>query len=122
MTTKTNNNIKTNKPNDLGKLPVWNLKDLYKSSKSSQILLDLNFIEKEAKRFEKKYEGKISQLNSSKLFKAIVKFEKIDEKINQILSYAHLLFSENVRDEKNKIFLQQMQERITEYSSFLIFF
>ena len=38
------------------------------------------------------------------------------------MSYAHLLYAENVENEKNKIFFQQMQETITKYSSSLIFF
>ena len=42
--------------------------------------------------------------------------------MDQIMSYAHLLYAENIEDEKNKIFFQQMQEKITKYSSSLIFF
>jgi len=38
------------------------------------------------------------------------------------MSYAHLLYAENVESEKNKIFFQQIQETITKYSSSLIFF
>ena len=42
--------------------------------------------------------------------------------MDKILSYAHLLIAEDVDNEKNKIFFQQMQEKITNYSSLLIFF
>ena len=38
------------------------------------------------------------------------------------MSYAHLLYAENVENEKNRIFFQLMQEKITRYSSSLIFF
>ena len=122
MTTKTNNNLKYKKLNNLGKLPVWSLFDLYDSTHGSQISLDLNFIEKATKKFGKKYEGKIKSLNSINLYKAIIELEEIDEKMSRIMSYAHLLYSENIEDEKNKIFFQQMQEKITRYSSSLIFF
>ena len=69
MTTKTNNNLKYKKLNNLGKLPVWSLFDLYDSTHGSQISLDLNFIEKATKKFGKKYEGKIKSLNSINLYK-----------------------------------------------------
>ncbi len=122
MTTKTNSDMQSKNINNLGKLPVWNLKDLYDSSKGKKISSDLNFIAKAAKKFEKKYEGKIKNLNSDKLLKAIIELEKIDEKIDRVMSYAHLLNAENIENEKNKIFFQQMQEKITKYSSSLIFF
>ena len=104
------------------KLPVWNLGDLYSSINSRKILKDLNLIEKLSKSFSKKYEGKVTKLSAIKLFKAIEEIEKIDEIMDKILSYAHLLVSENIENEKNKIFFQQMQEKITKFSSMLIFF
>ncbi|MDC0192023.1 M3 family oligoendopeptidase [Alphaproteobacteria bacterium] len=103
-------------------LPVWNLGDLYSSINSRKILKDLNLIEKLSKSFSKKYEGKVTKLSAIKLLKAIEEIEKIDEIIDKILSYAHLLVSENIENEKNKIFFQQMQEKITKFSSMLIFF
>ncbi len=104
------------------KLPVWNLGDLYSSINSRKILKDLNLIEKLSKSFSKKYEGKVIKLSAIKLLKAIEEIEKIDEIMDKILSYAHLLVSENIENEKNKIFFQQMQEKITKFSSMLIFF
>ena len=103
-------------------LPIWNLSDLYSSITSKKITIDLDYIEKSSKKFEKKYEGKISKLTSNLLFKAIVELENIDEIMDKILSFAHLLVAENADNEKNKIFFQLMQEKITNYSSFLIFF
>ena len=104
------------------KLPVWNLGDLYSSINSRKILKDLNLIDKLSKSFSKKYEGKVTKLSAIKLLKAIEEIEKIDEIMDKILSYAHLLVSENIENEKNKIFFQQMQEKITKFSSMLIFF
>ena len=104
------------------KLPVWNLGDLYSSINSRKILKDLNLIEKLSKSFSKKYEGKVTKLSAIKLYKAIEEIENIDEFMDKILSYAHLLVSENIENEENKIFYQQMQEKITKFSSMLIFF
>ena len=103
-------------------LPVWNLVDLYPSISSKKIQTDLNFIRIESKFFEKKYKGKITKLSSLQLYFAITHLEKIDEIIDKILSYAHLLVAENTNEEKNKIFFQQMQEKITNFHSSLIFF
>ena len=44
MTTKTNKRLQQNQSNNLGKLPIWDLGDLYNSSKDKKITLDLNFI------------------------------------------------------------------------------
>ena len=54
MTTKTIINKQSKKNNNLGKLPVWNLKDLYDSTKGKEISTDLNFIEKAVNNIRKK--------------------------------------------------------------------
>ena len=104
------------------KLPTWNLKDLYTSIKSKKIQEDLNFIRRKCLLFEKKYFEKVSKLNAKQLSEAILQLEIIDIKMDKILSYAHLLVAENANIEKNKIFFQQMQEKISNYASSVIFF
>ena len=37
MTTKTNKTLKKNQTNNLGKLPIWDLGDLYNSTKDNKI-------------------------------------------------------------------------------------
>ena len=114
--------IKSKKNQISTNLPVWNLGDLYPSITSKKITIDLDYIKRSSKRFERKYEGKISKLAPNILFNSIVELEKIDEIMDKILSFAHLLVAENANNEKNKIFFQSMQEKITNYSSCLIFF
>ena len=108
--------------NTLGKLPVWNLKDLYESPKAKNLNNDLNQLRKITKKFEKKYTYKITKLSPSQLLKAIIELENIDIKIDKIMSYAHLLVAEDGNNEKNKIFYQQMQEQITNIASSMVFF
>ncbi len=108
--------------NTLGKLPVWNLKDLYESPKSKNLNNDLNQLSRITKKFEKKYTFKITKLTSSQLLKAIIELENIDIKIDKIMSYAHLLVAEDGNNEKNKIFYQQMQEQISNIASSIVFF
>ena len=108
--------------NTLGKLPVWNLKDLYESPKAKNLNNDLNQLRRITKKFEKKYTFKITKLSPSQLLKAIIELENIDIKIDKIMSYAHLLVAEDGNNEKNKIFYQQMQEQITNIASSIVFF
>ena len=72
--------------NTLGKLPVWNLKDLYESPKAKNLNNDLNQLRKITKKFEKKYTYKITKLSPSQLLKAIIELENIDIKIDKIMS------------------------------------
>ena len=108
--------------NTLGKLPVWNLTDLYESPKAKNLNNDLNQLRRITKKFEKKYAFKITKLSPSQLLKAIIELENIDIKIDKIMSYAHLLVAEDGNNEKNKIFYQQMQEQITNIASSIVFF
>ena len=112
------NSIKKN----LGKLPIWNLGDLYESPNSKKLRDDLRNLGIITKKFEKKYNNKVINLSSEKLLKAIIELEKIDIKIDKIMSYAHLLVAEDGNNEKNKIFYQKMQEKITSIASSLVFF
>ena len=119
MNTKNN---QTNAQNNLGKLPIWNLKDLYLSQKNKSLIKDLNNIKNDSLKFEKKYQNKVHLLTANNLYKAIYQLEQIDVLMDKILSYAHLLVAEDGNNEKNKIFYQQMQETITNYASSIIFF
>ena len=117
---KKNNQINALK--NLGKLPIWNLKDLYLSQNDKSLTRDLNNIKNYTTKFEKKYLNKVKSLTADNLHKAINQLEQIDILMDKILSYAHLLVAEDGNNEKNKIFYQQMQEKITNYASLIIFF
>ena len=119
MNTKIN---QTNASKNNGKLPVWNLKDLYNSHNDKSLIRELSNIKKNTQKFEKKYLNKVNALSADNLHKAIKQLEEIDELMDKILSYAHLLVAEDGNNEKNKIFFQQMQETITNYASSIIFF
>jgi len=115
-------NYQNSTKNTLGKLPIWNLKDLYESPKAKKLNNDLNKLRISTKKFEKKYASKITKISSNQLLKAIIELEDIDTKIDKIMSYAHLLVAEDGNNEKNKIFYQQMQEQITNIASSIVFF
>ncbi len=115
-------NYQNSTKNNLGKLPIWNLSDLYESPKAKKLNNDLNNLRIFTKKFEKKYASKITNISSNQLLKAIIELEDIDTKIDKIMSYAHLLVAQDGNNEKNKIFYQQMQEQITNITSSIVFF
>ena len=57
--------------NTLGKLPVWNLKDLYESPKAKNLNNDLNQLRRITKKFEKKYNEKKQQVREREDFKIV---------------------------------------------------
>ena len=118
-------NTKNNQTNGLKnteKLPIWDLKDLYLSQNDKELSRDLNKIKNGTLKFEKKYLNKVKNLSAENLYKAINQLEQIDILMDKVLSYAHLLVAEDGNNEKNKIFYQQMQEKITNFASSIIFF
>ena len=61
MNTKNN---QTNASKNLGKLPIWNLEDLYLSQNDKGLSRDLNNIKINTLKFEKKYLNKVKILSA----------------------------------------------------------
>ena len=57
MIKKTIKNVEVKNSKKLGKLPIWNLSDLYDSPNNKNIKSDLDYIKNFTINFEKKYEG-----------------------------------------------------------------
>ncbi|MGD9650432.1 MAG: M3 family oligoendopeptidase, partial [Dongiaceae bacterium] len=103
-------------------LPRWNLNDLYKGMTDPKLEKDFKWAESHAQDFKKTYEGYLSTLNGEALAAAIEAYEKIDEVLGRIMSYAYLLYSTNQEDSKIAGFYQGAQERVTAISTFTLFF
>lgn len=121
MEKQTNIKSSMESENVKSELPKWNLNDLYNSIDDEQIFIDLKNIETDIKEFNKKYKTKITSLSGYELFKAITKYESINESIGKIMSFAYLKYAENLSIEKNVLFYQSITEKITKLSSDLIF-
>ncbi|MBO6784536.1 MAG: oligoendopeptidase F, partial [Alphaproteobacteria bacterium] len=106
----------------LGPLPEWDLTDLYASPESAVLRDDLADMRKASKAFSKRLQGKLAGLSGDKLAKAVSDYEKIDEVLSRIMSYASLLYSGDMTDPNNGRFYQSMRETVTEISSHLLFF
>ncbi|HEY7608140.1 MAG TPA: M3 family oligoendopeptidase [Alphaproteobacteria bacterium] len=106
----------------LGALPAWRLGDLYPSRDAPELARDLDWARGEAKAFRADFAGKVAALDGAALGGAIQRYEKLDETLARIMSYASLTYAGNVSDPEIGRFFQSMQERANEISSELIFF
>ncbi len=103
-------------------LPSWDLSDLYPAPDSPAIEADLALTQIEADMFAGDYAGKLAALSGAELARAMARFEKIDEVLGRVMSYAQLLFSADSTDATAGQFYQRMMERVTDISSRTLFF
>ena len=103
---------------------VWDLSDLYGSIDDPRIERDLKRALADARRFEKRYRGRINvrSLKPATLRLALEELESLQERLGRVSSYAHLLFAADTSDPRRGAFLQSVQERLTEVRRHLIFF
>ena len=103
-------------------LPRWNLDDLYPGMESKPLKDDLARMERETGQFHEKYKGKLVGLSGKELAAAVAEYERIDEVLSRIMSYAGLVFSGAMDDAEIGRFYQSMQEQVTRLSTPLLFF
>ncbi len=106
----------------LGKLPTWDLSDLYPGTDSPSLKRDLDRSEKEAKAFRERHLGKVSTLSGADLGRAIADYERLDETMAKAGSYAGLVHATAMEDAEIGRFYQTVQERLTRISTELLFF
>ncbi len=107
---------------EIGQLPDWNLNDLYTATDAKELIRDLNWLEKECNEFAKSYEGKLHTLSDKEMLTCIVRNEKISSISGRIISYAGLLYYQKTTDADRAKFLSDMQEKITVFTTKLVFF
>ena len=107
---------------NLGVLPSWDLRDLYPAPDSPALEEDLSTCAKASAAFQKRYEGKLADLDGAGLAEAISGYEALQETLGRVMSYAQLVYSGDMTDPEIARFYQGMQERTTEISSDTLFF
>ena len=107
---------------ELGQLPDWNLNDLYTATDAKELIRDLNWLEKECNEFAKSYENKLHSLSDKEMLTCIVRNEKISSISGRIISYAGLLYYQKTTNADRAKFLSDMQEKITVFTTKLVFF
>nr|WP_237181046.1 M3 family oligoendopeptidase [Roseomonas haemaphysalidis] len=103
-------------------MPVWDLSDLYAGPADPVLEADLQRSTAESAAFQAAHAGKLADLPGDALAAAIATYERIEEVLGRIMSYAQLVFAGDAQDAANGRFYQTMQERVTAISSNLLFF
>jgi len=103
-------------------LPAWDLSDLYRGPEDAALAADLTRAETEARAFQDRLATRLGSLSGDALAAAIAEYERIEEILGRVMSFAQLVFSGDAQNSENGRFYQTMQERVTTISSFLVFF
>lgn len=103
-------------------LPRWDLRDLFPGPDSPELATALDAADSAARAFAAAHAGTLSAASGAALAAAIGEYERIEETLGRVMSYAQLLFSGDGTDATIGKFYQSMNERVTAISSHLIFF
>ena len=107
---------------NLGNLPEWDLSDLYTSDDAPELERDLKWLEEECASFAADYEGKLETLDAEGLLNCVLRNEKISGIAGRIMSYAGLRYYQLTTDGARAKFMSDMQEKITNFTTPLVFF
>ncbi len=106
----------------LGKLPDWDLTDLYPAPDAPEFTRDMGWLEKACADFAASYEGKLADLDAAGLLACVQAYEKIDVIAGRIMSFAGLRYYQNTMDSERAKFMADAQDRITTFTTPLVFF
>ena len=111
----------------LGALPEWNLNDLYARIDDPKVKRDLDRVDADSVAFEEAYKGKLAALAERAdagpaLADAVKRYEKLDDLIGRLGSYAGLVHAGDTVDPARAKFYADVQERLTAASTHLLFF
>ena len=103
-------------------LPAWNLDDLYPGQDSAALTDDLAQAERAALAFRDRYQGKLAAIGGAEFGQAIAAYEKLEEKLARLTSYADLTYAGNQSDAEIGRFYQTVQERVNAIATHTLFF
>jgi len=117
------NKMLNSSPSDeLGPMPEWNLADLYPAPDSSELAADLEAAERDAKKFQADYQGKLTTLSPDAFGEAIAAYERMTERLYRVMAFASLRYASDLSNGEHAKFNQTMQERVTDISTHTLFF
>jgi oligoendopeptidase F len=106
----------------LGRLPEWDLGDLFPSRDGPEVAAEIAALEQEAAAFRGEYAGRLTEMSGSQLGAAVRAYEALEERLGRLMSYAQLVYAGDMGDAANGKFYQSAQEAGTRISSALLFF
>jgi len=101
--------------------PRWNLSDLFAGPEDPRTKEVLDEAAAEAARLEENYRGKLAGLSGDELAYVVRAYEAIEEKLGRVSSYASLLFAAHRDDLEVGRFYQNVEERVNEIETHLLF-
>lgn len=111
---------------DLGELPAWNLADLYDGVGSPRLAADLDRADADARAFEQRWKGRLADAAAATgddgLGAALEHYEKLEDLIGRIVSFAGLVYAGDTSDPANAKLYGDVQSRMTDASAHLVFF
>src|SRR5580700_1691137 len=118
---------KTKTASKTGKLPEWNLADLYSGIDAPEVASDLQRMDAECVAFETEYKGKLAEHTARDdggkwLGEAVKRYEAIDDLAGRLGSYAGLVHAGDSLDPAISKFYGDVSERLTAASTHLLFF
>ncbi|MFY9212966.1 MAG: M3 family oligoendopeptidase [Aestuariivita sp.] len=106
----------------LGNLPEWDLSDLYSGEDAPELKRDLDWLEEACASFAADYEGKLAGLDAKGMLECILRNERINQVAGRIMSFAGLRYYQLTTDASRAKFMSDLQEKITNYTTPLVFF
>jgi oligoendopeptidase F len=103
-------------------LPAWDLGDLYASLADPRIEADLKAAQSAAAAFAATYKSHLTTLPGAQLAAAVAEYQRIEEALGRVMSYAQLTFSADSTNPAHGKFYQTMAERCTTIGTDLLFF
>ncbi len=102
-------------------LPEWDLGDLYASPDAPEVERDLAAAEAAAVALESEFKGRLDELSGEALAEVIERYERIEEQLGRVGSYAQLLHAARTDDPEIGRFFQSVQERANQIGTRLLF-
>jgi oligoendopeptidase F len=118
---------KVNAKSKAGKLPEWNLADLYSGIGADEVTRDLQKMDADCAAFETDYKGRLAERiagddGGNWLAEAVRRYEAIDDLAGRLGSYAGLIHAGDSVDPDISKFYGDVSERLTAASVHLLFF
>jgi oligoendopeptidase F len=107
---------------EFGELPNWDLTDLYAAPDAPELDRDLEWLAGECQSFASDYEGRLASLDAAAMAECIARNERISAVAGRIMSFAGLRYYQNTTDPARAKFMSDCQDRITAYTTPLVFF
>ncbi len=111
----------------IGRLPEWDLSDLYAGIDAPAVARDLDRMAADCVAFEADYKGKLAEQAGREdggawLAQAVRRYEAIDDLAGRLASYAGLVHAGDSIDPAISKFYGDVSERLTSASTHLLFF